>query len=480
MRSMDREFAPVTFRRRPHAVASAAPAAYPLLTHPSLSSILAWQGNRARSVHEFLRSVWGLAARLPTKRYAINVCKDRYHFAVGFAAALVARHTNLLPPYRAEESLHQLAQSYPDAYVLTDDDQLETALPQIRVGEWGPSASGSPENPVIPATQIAAIAFTSGSSGFPQAHAKSWGSLVRGAKALGRQFGLASYPPRTAVGTVPAQHMYGLETTVMFPFQWGWSLHGGNSILPADIRTDLERLGSTAWLMTTPFHLSAYLSEQTMLPGLEGIISATMPLARSVALSAERLWHVPVHEIYGCTEGGMLASRHTAEEDLWTLCYELRMKQEGDSTWVMGGHVGGWLKLTDRITLRNRREFMLLGPHDDLVKVAGKRTSFAALNRALRRVNGVQDGTFYWPDQGRSGNGRLSAFVVAPGLSRAAILADLRRRIDPVFLPRPLYLVDSLPRTGTGKLPHEQLKTFAEQFRHSKTESLKDRPWDTR
>jgi acyl-coenzyme A synthetase/AMP-(fatty) acid ligase len=43
-----------------------------------------------------------------------------------------------------------------------------------------------------------------------------------------------------------------------------------------------------------------------------------------------------------------------------------------------------------------------------------------------------------------------------------------------------LYFVDSLPRTGTGKLPHERLKTFAEQFQHSKTESLKDRPCDMR
>ena len=101
------------------------------------------------------------------------------------------------------------------------------------------------------------------------------------------------------------------------------------------------------------------------------------------------------------------------------------------------------------------------------MKVAGKRASLAALNAALIRVNGVLDGTFYWPDQGRSGNGRLSAFVVAPGVSRAAILADLRQHIDPVFLPRPLYLVDALPRNATGKLPHDQLKTFADQVRHT-------------
>jgi acyl-coenzyme A synthetase/AMP-(fatty) acid ligase len=408
-----------------------------------------------------------LAAHLPRKRYAINVCKDRYHFAVGFAAALVARQISLLPTCRAEESLHQLAQRYTNAYVLTDHEEWGTTLPSFHVADRIWQSSGSTENPFIPADQIAAIVFTSGTSGVPQAHVKSWGSLVMGAKALGRQFNLGRVPPRTAVGTVPAQHMYGLETTIMLPLQWGWSLHAGNSILPADIRTDLERLGTPAWLMTTPFHLNAYVSEQTLLPGLEGIISATMPLARSVAQEAEALWQVPVHEIYGCTEGGMLASRHTTDGDLWTLCHDLRMRQERGSTWVMGGHVGASLQLTDRITLQNGREFLLLGPNYDLVKVAGKRASLAALNAALHRVAGVLDGTFYWPDQGRSGNGRLSAFVVAPGVSRSAILAELRRRIDPVFLPRPLYFVDSLPRNATGKLPQEKLEIFADAIRHS-------------
>ena len=46
---------------------------------------------------------------------------------------------------------------------------------------------------------------------------------------------------------------------------------------------------------------------------------------------------------------------------------------------------------------------------------------------------------------------------MASALSAAAITAELRLRIDPVFLPRPLLLVDALPRNATGKLPRDSL-----------------------
>ena len=67
------------------------------------------------------------------------------------------------------------------------------------------------------------------------------------------------------------------------------------------------------------------------------------------------------------------------------------------------------------------------------------------------------DGTFFVPDAVEAGSreARLLAFVVAPDRTRKQILEGLRSRVDPVFLPRPLVLVDALPRNPTGKLPRE-------------------------
>ena len=57
---------------------------------------------------------------------------------------------------------------------------------------------------------------------------------------------------------------------------------------------------------------------------------------------------------------------------------------------------------------------------------------------------------------------RLGAAVVAPGLSVAALTEQLRQLIDPVFLPRPLLMVEQLPRNATGKLPQQALQGFAD------------------
>ena len=64
---------------------------------------------------------------------------------------------------------------------------------------------------------------------------------------------------------------------------------------------------------------------------------------------------------------------------------------------------------------------------------------------------------------GSTGVARLAAVVVAPSLSAAKLRQQLRQRIDPVFLPRPLLLVDELPRNTTGKLPQQALQSFADR-----------------
>jgi acyl-coenzyme A synthetase/AMP-(fatty) acid ligase len=104
--------------------------------------------------------------------------------------------------------------------------------------------------------------------------------------------------------------------------------------------------------------------------------------------------------------------------------------------------------------------FELNGRDTDLVKVAGKRTSLQALTAILREIDGVIDGAFI--DGAAIGQRRLAALVVAPRLSSETLRSALARRIDAAFLPRPILLLEVLPRDAHGKLRVDALAALVE------------------
>jgi acyl-coenzyme A synthetase/AMP-(fatty) acid ligase len=132
----------------------------------------------------------------------------------------------------------------------------------------------------------------------------------------------------------------------------------------------------------------------------------------------------------------------------------------------------------DVLEAKDEQRFILLGRTEDLVNIAGKRGSLGYLNHHLNAIPGVLDGTFFVRDEPDGGAGvtRLAAFVVAPSLDAASLLEQLRERIDPVFLPRPLLFVERLPRSATGKLPREALLSLAAGAANCVTAEL-GRPW---
>ncbi len=141
----------------------------------------------------------------------------------------------------------------------------------------------------------------------------------------------------------------------------------------------------------------------------------------------------------------------------------MRLEGDGDRTIVDGGHVPQPTQLADVLEVLDAQHFRLLGRSNDLVNIAGKRSSIGHLNYHLNAIDGVVDGAFWMPPE-RAGDAevvRLVAFVVAPQLSDGAIVAALRQRVDAAFLPRRIVQVASLPRDPTGKLPAERLAALA-------------------
>jgi acyl-coenzyme A synthetase/AMP-(fatty) acid ligase len=198
-------------------------------------------------------------------------------------------------------------------------------------------------------------------------------------------------------------------------------------------------------------------------PETDLIVSATAPLSAQLASEVEQRCATRLLEIYGSTETGSIAARRTTASAEWRLWPEVALESRDGGTWAHGGHIEQPTRLCDLIEVTGGDRFLLHGRVPDLVNIAGKRSSLAYLNHQLNSIPGVLDGAFFHGDAGHedAAVARLGACVVAPGFSAAAIAAELRRRIDPVFLPRPLLLVASLPRTSAGKLPQEALRSLA-------------------
>jgi acyl-coenzyme A synthetase/AMP-(fatty) acid ligase len=179
-----------------------------------------------------------------------------------------------------------------------------------------------------------------------------------------------------------------------------------------------------------------------------------------LARDVEEKYRTSLVEIYGSTETGQIATRRTAESAEWLLWPGVRLTVSNHQIFAHGGHIEQLTPMCDVIEILGDDRFLLHGRSADMVNVAGKRSSFGYLNTQLNAIPGVIDGAFFLREElsGSTGVERLAAVVVAPGLSVASLTEHLRQRIDPVFLPRPLLIVDKLPRNATGKLPQQALQ----------------------
>jgi len=404
----------------------------------------------------FMARARALAEALPQARHVVHLAEDRHAFLLGFCAAALRGQVALLPPSGAPGTVAEILEAHAGGGAY----RLEEALAKAAAS----NATGMPEVvpaavPEVDAAALAAIGYTSGSTGRPQAHAKTWSAFATStAQNLAALRDLWGEEPPQIVATVPPQHMYGMEMSVLLPLLGGAAVHAGRPLLPADVARALHQAQAPRLLVTTPVHLRALLQAGVELPPLAGIVSATAPLAPELAAAAEARFGAEVREVFGSTETCVIARRRPARDAAWTPLPGVRLAPQPDGTLVQAAHLPAPVVLADLVELGADGRFRLCGRQADLLEIAGKRASLGDLTRRLLAVPGVEDGVVLQlaPDAA-GGVGRIAALAVAPGLSAAEVLAGLRGSVDPVFLPRRLRLLPRLPRNGTGKLRRDVL-----------------------
>ncbi|HUN73780.1 MAG TPA: AMP-binding protein [Steroidobacteraceae bacterium] len=427
-----------------------------------------WARHRALTVAEFMRDVERVAAALPDEPHLINLCDQRDRFLIAYTAALMRGQRNVLPPSRALQAVEEARASFP-ASSRCDDEWMGRLLETPAARQSQPAARLS-----VAGDQIAHISFTSGSTGPPKAHLKSWRQLL-GSTRLNASRIRATLRPRYGnarpwiVATVPAQHMYGTEMSVLLPLGADMAVHGGRPLFPAEVSAALAEVPQPRVLVTTPVHLRALVESGQRFPAVGVVVSATAPLDRALAQAVEHELDTILLEMFGSTETAVIATRRTAREEHWGLYPGVTLTPGEGCTSADASWFAAPTTLQDVIEVVEPGRFVVRGRNVDMIEVAGKRASLADLTRRLLTIPGVRDAVAFQPEADRSTVRRVAALVVAPGLTLEEISSQLSRGIDPAFMPRPLLLVPALPRNELGKLSREALVALLAAQLHERT-----------
>ncbi|MBM0104437.1 acyl-CoA synthetase [Steroidobacter sp. S1-65] len=433
-------------------MSSSEAATLPLFVSADPQRPIAWRRGAPVLLAEFRSHVASVVAQLPERAAAmINLCDDRYRFLVAYAAALSVGHTVLLPSSRAEQVVADVETANAGSYRI-DDAAIDAALEQT---------STAAINTRIAADMTAMVGYTSGSTGQPKRFPKLWrtvqGSNERNAASI--RAGIADKNAAVwLLATVPPQHMYGMEMSVLLPLIGDMAVHAGRPLFPADIAAALAELPRPRVLVSTPVHLRAIVASEQEFPQVDVIVSATAPLDQPLAAAVTAKLGGEMVEMFGSTETCVFASRLTAREDQWQLYEGVRLEPRSEGTLVHAPWFVEPVLLQDVVELLPGQRFVVRGRSSDMIEVAGKRASLSDITRRLLAIEGVREAAVFQPEPDAVGAiRRVAALVVAPNLTSREVLDQLAAGVDSAFLPRPLLIVDQLPRNEVGKLPRENL-----------------------
>lgn len=433
-------------------MSSSEAATLPLFVSADPQRPIAWRRGAPVLLGEFKSHVASVVAQLPNGAAAmINLCDDRYRFLVAYAAALSVRHTVLLPSSRAEQVVADVEKANAGSYRI-DDAAIDAALGQT---------STAAINTRVAANMTVMVGYTSGSTGQPKTFPKLW-RTVNGSNARNAASIRAAIANKNAtvwlLATVPPQHMYGMEMSVLLPLIGDMAVHAGRPLFPADIAAALAELPRPRVLVSTPVHLRAIVASEQEFPQVDAVVSATAPLDQPLAAAVTAKLGGEMVEMFGSTETCVFASRLTAREDQWRLYEGVRLEPRSDGTLVHAPWFVEPVLLQDMVDLLPGERFVVRGRSSDMIEVAGKRASLSDITRRLLAIEGVREAVVFQPESDAVGTiRRVAALVVAPNLTSREVLDQLATGVDSAFLPRPLLIVDRLPRNEVGKLPRENL-----------------------
>ncbi|WP_121747624.1 4-coumarate--CoA ligase family protein [Streptomyces sp. E2N166] len=441
-------------------------------------------------------------------------------FPLAFYAATRAGAsvTTVHPLATAEEFAGQLGDSRA-RWIVTVSPLLDTArraaelaggVQEILVCDSAPghrslidmlaSAAPEPSVAVDPAEDVAALPYSSGTTGTPKGVMLTHRQIATNLAQLEPLMPAA--PGDRVLAVLPFFHIYGLTALMNAPLRLGATV----VVLP---RFDLEQFLAaiqnhriTGLYVAPPIVLALAkhpLVADYDLSSLKYIVSAAAPLdAKLAAACSRRLGLPPVGQAYGMTElspgthvvpldamsaappgtvGKLIAGTEMRVVSLDDPGKDLGVGESGEilirGPQVMKGYLGrpdataamidehGWLHTGDVGHVDADGWLFVVDRVKELIKYKGFQVAPAELEALLLTHPGIADaaviGTY-----NDDGNEVPHAYVVrqpaAPGLSEGEVMMYVAERVAPYKRVRRVTFVDGVPRAASGKILRRELR----------------------
>ncbi|MGV9986417.1 4-coumarate--CoA ligase family protein [Streptomyces olivaceus] len=361
------------------------------------------------------------------------------------------------------------------------------------------STAPEPEVAVDPAEDVAALPYSSGTTGTPKGVMLTHRQIATNLAQL--EPSMPSAPGDRVLAVLPFFHIYGLTALMNAPLRLGATV----VVLP---RFDLEQFLAaiqnhriTSLYVAPPIVLALAkhpLVADYDLSSLKYIVSAAAPLDARLALAcSRRLGLPPVGQAYGMTElspgthvvpldamadappgtvGRLIAGTEMRVVSLTEPGEDLGTGEAGEilirGPQIMKGYLGrpdataamideeGWLHTGDVGHVDAEGWLFVVDRVKELIKYKGFQVAPAELEALLLGHPGVADAAVVGAYD--DGNEVPHAFVVrrpdGPGASESELMMYVAERVAPYKRVRRVTFVDAVPRAASGKILRRQLR----------------------
>ncbi|WP_457205268.1 class I adenylate-forming enzyme family protein [Nocardioides sp. P5_C9_2] len=416
---------------------------------------------------------------------------------------LVIADSDALPAVRAAVATVQAALDG-DATVL-DPDLLSRAVhPRVvAVGtERGPgeigyddlvSGQARPVPPLQDPEKLAALLYTSGTSGRPRAAMLTHRALIANIEQVAGVRPKMIHGDDVVLGVLPLFHVYGLNAVLGVVLRERAKLLLVERWDPVAVLDLIEDEACSVLPVAPPVfaHWLRLADLPEHLGSVRLVLSGSAPLAPEVVDAFTAATGIPVHQGYGLTEAAPVVTS--------TLCSEshrsgsvgaalpgIEIRLVDESGRVLGGEdpgeiqlrganlfggywpdgsggvdADGWWGTGDVGFLDPTGDLFLVDRVKELVIVSGFNVYPTEVEEVLREVPGIRDAAVIGVEDERTGEA-VVAYVVAPGADAeatgTAAAEHAAVRLARFKQPTRIEVVDELPLTVTGKVQKGRLR----------------------